>query len=125
MKDPTPRIRVLRLDPRDHGRLRPAMVRASGELDLAVVERLQAAFDATSDAGELIVDLRGTTFLDCTALRALLEGHERARSRGACVQMLSSPAVDRVVSYLGGWRTFFGDLDNASPSALASAPRGR
>ena len=47
-----------------------------GELDLGSVERLERALDECG--GDVVLDLRGLTFMDSTGVRVLLEAAERA-----------------------------------------------
>lgn len=46
-----------------------------GELDLGTAERLEQALAAAY--GEVLLDLRGLTFMDSTGVRVLLESAER------------------------------------------------
>ena len=46
-----------------------------GELDLGTAERLEQALADT--AGEVLLDLRGLTFMDSTGVRELLEAAQR------------------------------------------------
>jgi anti-sigma B factor antagonist len=72
----------------------------SGELDIATVPLLEAAFDA-ADAGEperLTVDLSAITFIDSTGIQLLLRMNERAGNR---LELVSSPAVDRLLDLTG------------------------
>jgi anti-anti-sigma factor len=46
-----------------------------GELDLGSVERLERALDECG--GDVVLDLRGLTFMDSTGVRVLLEAAER------------------------------------------------
>jgi anti-sigma B factor antagonist len=52
-------------------------LQCSGEIDLATVERLRRALTLAIDAGSqaVEVDMREVSFLDSSALRALLEAH--------------------------------------------------
>ena len=52
-----------------------ALVTIAGELDLATVPRVRAAFRAPEldHAGAVVVDLTGVTFMDSTGLAAVLE----------------------------------------------------
>jgi ABC-type transporter Mla MlaB component len=101
-EDSVARVRLLRLQG-ENGRSRRARLAASGELDIAVAERLRAAFATCSDVGDLIVDLRDTSFVDCAALHEVLRGRRLARVRGCRVTILPSAALERLVGYLGGW----------------------
>jgi anti-anti-sigma factor len=53
-----------------------------GELDLAVVDRLEAALDrAAEQRAHALLDLGACTFLDAGCLGALVRGHEILRDR--------------------------------------------
>ena len=69
------------------------VVRFRGELDLANVERVRdVLLDAAhGDARRLIVDLGDVTFLDSTALGALVQTH---RALGERALVLVAPAGD-------------------------------
>lgn len=65
----------------DRGR---TVIRPRGELDLATHQELSQAITGALDAGQahLVVDLTDTTFLDSTALGALISAHRRTDSLG-------------------------------------------
>ena len=74
---------------------------ASGELDIATVPELEAAFEAALAGGpaELLIDLRAVTFIDSTGMALLLRLVERA---GALrVQFRISPAIARLLEIIG------------------------
>jgi anti-sigma B factor antagonist len=52
-----------------------AVVRVAGEVDCSTVPAMRAAFDQAWGDGkdELLVDLSGTTFMDCAGLTVLLQ----------------------------------------------------
>jgi anti-sigma B factor antagonist len=62
----------------------PAVVRVVGELDLASVPHIRAAFAAVEadDPDAIAMDLGEVTHLDSTGLRVLLEGARRATGAG-------------------------------------------
>lgn len=71
----------------------PAVLRVVGELDLAAVPAIRAAF-ATVEAGEpraVAMDLGGVTHLDSVGLRALLEGARRATAAGRRFIVVAPP----------------------------------
>jgi anti-anti-sigma factor len=77
----------------------PALVRLTGELDLAGGPILCSAL-AELD-GDVALDCSRLDFIDAAGLRAILRGHEECGARGAKLVLLNpSPAVDRVVSFL-------------------------
>jgi anti-sigma B factor antagonist len=69
----------------------------NGELDIVNAPSLDAELVALqADSVELVLDLRGVTFIDSTGLRALLAADERARSGGGRVVVVrGAAAVDR------------------------------
>ena len=72
---------------------------ASGELDLATAEELDAELKrAEASAPEtLVLDLRELQFMDSTGLRIVLAADARARERGAKLVVVRAPGeVDRV-----------------------------
>ncbi|HEX8083297.1 MAG TPA: anti-sigma factor antagonist [Solirubrobacteraceae bacterium] len=82
-------------------------VRATGDVDLATVARLNETLCAEEgDAATVVVDLRGVRFIDSSGLAALVSAHQRARRRGArlvavrgddtaVAQVLASTALER------------------------------
>lgn len=54
----------------------------SGELDLDTARQLQAELDGVRETGfrDVVVDLRGVTFLDSTGIRVLVEEHRAAQA---------------------------------------------
>ena len=55
---------------------------AAGELDLTSVPEMEAALLGAGDCRELVVDLAGVTFMDSTALGALIELERGLAARG-------------------------------------------
>ena len=87
-----------------------AIVKPRGELDLATVQTLRAALDDINDAGRLVLDLRGLSFLDCTGLHLLVALHQRAQRDEFQLTLLAPTApADRPIKLLG--------LDRALPFA--------
>ncbi|MEV7192059.1 STAS domain-containing protein [Streptomyces sp. NPDC093510] len=89
----------------------------SGELDLATVGTFHAAVHACLDTRptRVLIDLRETSFCDCTGLRALLRSREEIVRAGADCRIRGPlhPLVARLVD-----RTRTGDrlgLSAASP----------
>jgi anti-anti-sigma factor len=71
----------------------------TGELDLAVVPRLDAELREAESEGPpvIVVDLAGLEFMDSSGLRALVVADERARRDGRRLTIMSaSRAVRRV-----------------------------
>lgn len=68
----------------------PAVVRPSGELDIATADQLQAAVIECLNRGcaQVVVDLRAVTFLDSSGIKALIAGHRRAQELTAGVTLI-------------------------------------
>ena len=71
----------------------PAVIRVAGELDIAVVPDIRAAFAAVEvEAPDAIaLDLTDVTHLDSTGLRVLLEGARRAAAAGRRFIVVAQP----------------------------------
>jgi anti-anti-sigma factor len=73
----------------------PVVVCVTGELDMAAVPALSAELHAhlcAAAAGtDLVVDLRGVTFIDLHGLTLLLTVTATARSRGVGVELVGRP----------------------------------
>ena len=61
-----------------------ASVRPFGELDLESVHRVEAALDGLHEegCGNIVLDLRGLTFMDSTGLRLVIRWDTAARQDG-------------------------------------------
>lgn len=77
----------------------------TGELDLAVCapfeQALLAALAATRPGGELLVNLSDVPFFDVTAMRVLLRAARAAQAVRVPLDLIASPAVDRVFELVG------------------------
>ena len=88
-----------------HARVRPqAVLPLQGELDFssatAALKRLFALDLRGGD--QLVLDLRGVTFLDSTGIRLLLQAREHAYRHGAGFLVVRGPAhVMRVLELVG------------------------
>lgn len=83
-----------------------AIVRPSGELDLATVETLRSALEAIGPAARLLLDLRGLSFLDSSGLHFLTELDRRAKRDGVQLSLIAPPPpVDRSIQLCGLDRT--------------------
>lgn len=73
-----------------------------GELDIATVPLLEAAFDDVErgDAAMIVLDLSGITFIDSTGIQLLLRMNERCNG-AARLEILASPAVERLLDITG------------------------
>jgi stage II sporulation protein AA (anti-sigma F factor antagonist) len=78
------------------------VIKPEGEIDLSNADRLRSALAAMPAEGEVVVDLSEVTFLDSTALNALVAGHlVRKRSGGSILLLNPRPFVDRVIELAG------------------------
>jgi|1186.fasta_scaffold39116_3 anti-anti-sigma factor len=94
---------------------------AAGELDLAVIEHLVASLDdiLRTEPETLVVDLHATTFIDVTAVRALLAARRRVAARRVRLVIIPAPEhVHRVFRLCG----VEGALPFASGSTGADQP---
>jgi anti-sigma B factor antagonist len=72
-----------------------AVIAVRGDIDLATGPRLDAALAAARRP--VLLDLRGVGFMDVTGIRLLLEAAARASSDGVDLELIPSPAVDRML----------------------------
>ena len=75
-----------------------------GELDLAGAPRIDEWTDRVIESGakHLVLDLSQTTFIDSTAIRAVLRGHEKAHEVGSSfVVIAENTSVLRVFEITG------------------------
>jgi anti-anti-sigma factor len=83
-----------------------AVVRATGELDLACRDALGAALEAARRHGhDLVVDLSGVGFLDSSALHVLLEALAVQRSAGQDLVLRAPSLTVREVLEIAGLDT--------------------
>ena len=76
-------------------------VRLIGELDLGGFDRLDdllATMQANGHA-DLLIDLRGLTFLDSSGLHAIVRAHERARDHDGTVRLIPGPPAIQRLSF--------------------------
>jgi anti-anti-sigma factor len=64
-----------------------------GELDLAHARRVEQELTGveSGDAGAIVVDLSGLTFIDSSGIRLLLLAHRRSRSKGKRLRLRRPP----------------------------------
>lgn len=98
-------------EPGDDGQV---VVRVQGELDLATEDRLRDALTVVllQEPRAIVVDLAGVSFLDCAGVRALLEAHRGATSRGMTLAVRNPNPMVRCVLQI---------VDAAAPLGLPSA----
>ena len=99
-----------------------AVVALEGEIDLSsapdVERRIQAA--EQDEPAELVLDLRGVTFMDSSGLRVVLSAHHRTEERGARFAVVrGGDAVERLLE-VTGLKSRLTTLDEP-PAAAASA----
>ena len=100
----------------------PEVARVSpvGELDLATVDRLRTCLRELIADGvpRLVIDLRGTTFVDSTALHLLVSTHAESVDQGWRLEIIpGSPTVHRPIVVIG--------LDEQLPFVDPTAADGR
>ncbi len=85
----------------------------SGELDIATAPAMRERLAIHPPAGtELLVDLRGVTFMDCSALRVLLEAQEASRQEGWALRVAVAPGpVQRLIELTGTARLLASESD--------------
>src|SRR5436190_24389993 len=91
-------------------------VRLEGELDLAAADRLEKELLAAVDAcaGELRVDLAGVTYLDSSAIRALLLASALASDDGKRLRVSGASGMSRRVLEIAGVDKVLGLDDSTS-----------
>jgi anti-anti-sigma factor len=77
----------------------------TGEHDLSSVDELRDAFDQTSSARTVLVDLSNTAFIDSAVLGALIASHREATEQGRNWALIvgngSGAAVRRILELTG------------------------
>lgn len=88
-------IEILEVDDHQGG----AVLRLTGEIDMATASRMQEAFQELADRRltEVIVDASMVTFMDSTGLHALIEGKRQIHEVGSNLALVVSPQVRRVL----------------------------
>jgi anti-anti-sigma factor len=81
-----------------------AWVRPFGELDIDSVHRVEAALDGVHEEGcaDIVLDLRGLTFMDSTGLRLVIRWDRAARAGGFRFSIVPGAEVVRRVFRLTG-----------------------
>ena len=77
-------------------------MRLSGEVDIATVQGLVAAFVELADRRltQVIVDASLVTFMDSTGLHALTQGKKRIHEVGSQIALVVSPQVRRILELM-------------------------
>ena len=78
------------------------IVRPRGELDLATISQLRGALDGLECLVQLVLDLRGLSFVDSSGLQLLVELNHRAQRDGFELTLIApEPPVDRALRLCG------------------------
>jgi anti-sigma B factor antagonist len=80
------------------------VIEVSGEIDLATAGFVTEHLDAATALPEpdVLVDLRGVAFFDCTGLRVLCRAEARARERGGRLRIVTDqPRIRRLLRAAG------------------------
>jgi anti-anti-sigma factor len=67
-----------------------SVVKLDGEWDIADVPRLRAAFEGLDESKNVIVDLRGVSYLDSSSLTEILTLHKRITTTGKRLDVIIS-----------------------------------
>ncbi|MFE5187984.1 STAS domain-containing protein [Streptomyces sp. NPDC056628] len=72
----------------------PTVVALRGEIDLGAATSLTARLDALTSgpSPDLVLDLRGVTFIDCAGLGVLCRARNRVRARAGRLRLVSDSA---------------------------------
>ncbi|GAA3836638.1 STAS domain-containing protein [Streptomyces phyllanthi] len=99
------------------------VVEVSGEIDMATAGFVDEHLDTATAAPEpdVLVDLRGVTFFDCSGLRVLCRAESRARARGGRLRIVSDQPCMRTLLRAAGLLSRFPPL--AEPPAELPPPR--
>ncbi|GHF42187.1 hypothetical protein GCM10010218_24150 [Streptomyces mashuensis] len=95
-----------------------------GEIDIFAEQTLAPRLEslATRCRGDLVVDLRGVTFLDASGIRLLLRTHLRATARGARLRVVRGGPMATKVIRIAGVEQAFTWLDAFPPVGVGSVP---
>jgi anti-anti-sigma factor len=73
-----------------------------GEVDIATVPQFDEAIRAAAATGDdLVIDLRGVTFMDSTGLRTLVQAGVAAQTGGFGLSIIRGAAVARILEISG------------------------
>jgi anti-sigma B factor antagonist len=97
-----------------------ALVNVEGDVDINSAPLLQQRLIQLLGGNEprLLVDLSGVTFIDCFAMRLLVQARRRAEGRPCSIQFV---ALSNQVERLAGLTGLAGELPVAGP--IAAGPR--
>jgi anti-anti-sigma factor len=76
-----------------------AILRLSGEIDLATAPSMVSQFQSLADQGltDVIIDATDVTFIDSTGLNGLIEGKRIIHEKGSQIILVPSRQVRRVL----------------------------
>ena len=99
-----------------------ALVLPAGELDLAAARELEAAVGGALDGHkELVVDLRGVTFLDTEGLKSLVEAARVAEEQHVTFRLVPGRRSVEQIFDLTGTRSLFEFVDGPSGDELGDS----
>jgi len=96
-----------------------------GEVDIDTVGRVREQLENVTGTGakHVVLDLRGVTFLDSTALHLVLEADAASRAQRWEFELIGGPAHVQRVFDLTGARARLPFLTASEIAALLTAPR--
>jgi anti-sigma B factor antagonist len=99
-------------------------VRPSGDIDMAVADRLQQVLTAhlANGAVRVVVDLRGVSFLDSSGIRALLIAYKFAKEHQRSLRVENPPPMVRTVLEICGVMTLLTAKGDEASAQLTKAP---
>ncbi|GHG59999.1 STAS domain-containing protein [Streptomyces griseocarneus] len=100
------------------------VVELLGEIDILAEQTLGPPLEALAGRcrGDLVIDLRGVTFLDASGVRLLLRARGRTARCGARLRLVRGGAMVSKVIRIAGVEPAFTWLDAFPPSAVGSVP---
>lgn len=102
LPEPLDEARVFRMSSERDGDVHA--IRLFGELDLASAGAVQAELERVEagDAGAILLDLSGLTFMDSSGVRVVITAHARSRADANRLELVRGPAaVQRVFEICG------------------------
>lgn len=85
-------------------------VRVAGEIDLATAAEIEQPVLELLDSGfrEIVLDLRGVTFMDSSGIRVLVSAHQHAETLGARLSIVVGGSRIRQALELSGALDYLG-----------------
>jgi anti-sigma B factor antagonist len=96
-----------------------SIIRVEGDLDLSTVAAFDAELERRLDGGKIVVELEGCTFIDSSALRALVRAQKRIHESGGTLALVAPTQPARRVLQIATLDRFvpvFGTVDDAVTS---------